>query len=313
MFLTETAQRADVVLPAASTYEKDGTLTNTAGEVQMTHRSDRSARPAQRFRFAPHSFAPARDARPWLAHSACARPKLRSTKSASMWRATICRDASLLGGRRGAFDRNLQRRSSRRTTCPRALFSLRTIICLQAAPWAATVPSSIRPTRQKTRRGVHHPAPSPGGIASQDRRPAVCCDDGAGVPHLVRAQSRRAHSVALGPLLRGRARIAAAARRRPEISIQRRPDAAGVRISFVYVLAPFLALSLALTAIALIPFGPPSVQLLGPADLHHRELEYRAAVPLRDHFDRRLWRRARRMVVQQQISRCWAACAVRRR
>src|SRR5271165_1589717 len=39
MFLTETAQRADVVLPAASTYEKDGTLTNTAGEVQTTHRS----------------------------------------------------------------------------------------------------------------------------------------------------------------------------------------------------------------------------------------------------------------------------------
>jgi len=30
---------SDVVLPAASTYEKDGTLTNTAGEVQMTHRS----------------------------------------------------------------------------------------------------------------------------------------------------------------------------------------------------------------------------------------------------------------------------------
>jgi NADH-quinone oxidoreductase subunit G len=39
MFLTETAQRADVILPAASTYEKDGTLTNTAGEVQATHRS----------------------------------------------------------------------------------------------------------------------------------------------------------------------------------------------------------------------------------------------------------------------------------
>lgn len=39
MFLTETAQRADVVLPAASTYEKEGTVTNTAGEVQMTHRS----------------------------------------------------------------------------------------------------------------------------------------------------------------------------------------------------------------------------------------------------------------------------------
>ncbi len=39
MFLTETAQRADVVLPAASSYEKDGTLTNTAGEVQLTHRA----------------------------------------------------------------------------------------------------------------------------------------------------------------------------------------------------------------------------------------------------------------------------------
>jgi NADH-quinone oxidoreductase subunit G len=39
MFLTETAQRADVVLPAASSYEKDGTLTNTAGEVQLTHHS----------------------------------------------------------------------------------------------------------------------------------------------------------------------------------------------------------------------------------------------------------------------------------
>jgi NADH-quinone oxidoreductase subunit G len=39
MFMTETAQRADVVFPAASSYEKDGTLTNTAGEVQMTHRS----------------------------------------------------------------------------------------------------------------------------------------------------------------------------------------------------------------------------------------------------------------------------------
>src|SRR5580698_10164199 len=39
LFLTETALRADVVLPAASSYEKDGTMTNTAGEVQMTHRS----------------------------------------------------------------------------------------------------------------------------------------------------------------------------------------------------------------------------------------------------------------------------------
>ena len=34
LFLTETAQQADVVLPAASAYEKSGTVTNTTGEVQ---------------------------------------------------------------------------------------------------------------------------------------------------------------------------------------------------------------------------------------------------------------------------------------
>jgi NADH-quinone oxidoreductase subunit G len=34
MFLTETAMQADVVLPAASAYEKNGTVTNVTGEVQ---------------------------------------------------------------------------------------------------------------------------------------------------------------------------------------------------------------------------------------------------------------------------------------
>ena len=34
LFMTETAQRADIVLPAASAYEKNGTVTNTTGEVQ---------------------------------------------------------------------------------------------------------------------------------------------------------------------------------------------------------------------------------------------------------------------------------------
>jgi NADH-quinone oxidoreductase subunit G len=34
MFLTETAQAADLVLPAASAYEKNGTVTNVCGEVQ---------------------------------------------------------------------------------------------------------------------------------------------------------------------------------------------------------------------------------------------------------------------------------------
>ncbi|HNY40931.1 MAG TPA: molybdopterin-dependent oxidoreductase, partial [Bryobacteraceae bacterium] len=35
LFLTETAKAADVVLPAASAYEKRGTVTNTCGEVQI--------------------------------------------------------------------------------------------------------------------------------------------------------------------------------------------------------------------------------------------------------------------------------------
>ncbi len=34
LFLTETAQLADIVLPAAAAYEKNGTMTNTSGEVQ---------------------------------------------------------------------------------------------------------------------------------------------------------------------------------------------------------------------------------------------------------------------------------------
>jgi len=34
LFLTETAQRADVVLPSSSAYEKSGTVTNACGEVQ---------------------------------------------------------------------------------------------------------------------------------------------------------------------------------------------------------------------------------------------------------------------------------------
>jgi NADH-quinone oxidoreductase subunit G len=37
MFLTETAQQADIVLPAASAFEKHGTVTNVTGEVQRVH------------------------------------------------------------------------------------------------------------------------------------------------------------------------------------------------------------------------------------------------------------------------------------
>lgn len=39
MFLTETALRADVLLPAASAYEKNGTVTNVCGEVQRLKRA----------------------------------------------------------------------------------------------------------------------------------------------------------------------------------------------------------------------------------------------------------------------------------
>jgi NADH-quinone oxidoreductase subunit G len=39
LFMTETAKQADVVFPAASAYEKDGTVTNTAGEVQRLQKA----------------------------------------------------------------------------------------------------------------------------------------------------------------------------------------------------------------------------------------------------------------------------------
>jgi anaerobic selenocysteine-containing dehydrogenase len=39
LFLTETGQLADVVLPAACAYEKNGTVTNVTGEVQHLKRA----------------------------------------------------------------------------------------------------------------------------------------------------------------------------------------------------------------------------------------------------------------------------------
>ena len=39
MFLTETANIADVVLPAANAYEKDGTMTNTCGDLQLVKKA----------------------------------------------------------------------------------------------------------------------------------------------------------------------------------------------------------------------------------------------------------------------------------
>ena len=40
LFMTETAKRADIVLPAASAYEKSGTVTNVCGEVQKLKHAD---------------------------------------------------------------------------------------------------------------------------------------------------------------------------------------------------------------------------------------------------------------------------------
>ena len=40
--MTETAKRADVIFPAASAYEKDGTVTNVTGEVQQLKRASKT-------------------------------------------------------------------------------------------------------------------------------------------------------------------------------------------------------------------------------------------------------------------------------
>src|SRR5271157_417812 len=39
IFLTETAKQADIVFPSASAYEKDGSVTNTSGEIQLLHKA----------------------------------------------------------------------------------------------------------------------------------------------------------------------------------------------------------------------------------------------------------------------------------
>ncbi len=49
LFLTETARLADVVLPAAALYEKDGTVTNTAGEVQLARKASEAMGPRSDF------------------------------------------------------------------------------------------------------------------------------------------------------------------------------------------------------------------------------------------------------------------------
>ena len=183
MFLTETAQRADVVLPAASTYEKDGTLTNTAGEVQMTHRSIDPQGPRSDFdliRILSHQLSMLGVGSPIrLRTPEAAFDEIRQNVPATIFRSRACSPAAR------NFPLQRVKPSSRLTKFRPAWFSRPTIFCLRAVPWVVTVPNSNRRTRPKILRGVHRPTPSPGGIASQDRRPFVRIDDGACLPHVV--------------------------------------------------------------------------------------------------------------------------------
>ena len=71
--------------------------------------------------------------------------------------------------------------------------------------------------------------------------------------------------------------------------------------SFFYLLAPFLAVFMALISISVIPFGTQLT--IGP--VHHHDAadrrECRHSVHPRHQFDGRLRHRARRMVVEQQV------------
>src|SRR4029077_5536046 len=93
------------------------------------------------------------------------------------WR--VCSPAAWKSLPRAAIQLNLH------MTSLWAQSSLHRIIYFQAGPWDAIVPNLIRRMRPRILRGVHRPASSPGGIASQDRHPAVSDADDAGLPHLV--------------------------------------------------------------------------------------------------------------------------------
>ena len=49
MFLTDTARVADIVFPAASAYEKEGTVTNTSGEIQLLRKGSEVMGPRSDF------------------------------------------------------------------------------------------------------------------------------------------------------------------------------------------------------------------------------------------------------------------------
>ncbi len=268
MFLTETAQRADVVFPAASSYEKDGTLTNTAGEVQMTHRSIDPQGPRSDFdliRILSHQLgmlglgAPIRLRTPEAAFD-----EIR--QNVTGYDLPV---SSLLGG--GA---------------PQS-----------AATCKASEPS-VRRARGKYFFGQRfslyqrHPGPLLFQAHFYQRGKRYAVDFITQHPVLVVSLAK---IVVLMFLLMTTLAYLSWFERKVIAHIQSRwgpyyvgahgllqPLADGVKFlfkedltppgadRFVYILAPFLALSLALTTLALIPFGPPSVQWLGPVHAHRR-------------------------------------------
>ena len=83
LFLTETAQLADIVLPAAAAYEKNGTMTNTAGEVQLVRKGGDVMGTRSDFDILRILSLPTRAARARTGHPRCARRKRPSTRFAN--------------------------------------------------------------------------------------------------------------------------------------------------------------------------------------------------------------------------------------
>ena len=187
MFLTETAQRADVVLPAASSYEKDGTLTNTAGEVQMTHRSIDPQGPRSDFdliRILSHQLSMLGVGAPI---------KLRTAEAAfdEIRQNVPGYDISVAGLLPAAALQN-QRRARNGGSVVRCasseIFFLQTIISLRAAllgRYCSKLTSTNEAKDRPWSSSSNTSTAAPGGIASKNRRFAVCGNDGVGVPHLV--------------------------------------------------------------------------------------------------------------------------------
>ena len=132
LFLTETAELADIVLPAAAAYEKNGTMTNTAGEVQLVRkggdtmgtRSDFDILRILSFQLAKHGLGnPSR----------CESRRRPSTKFASPSPAIACKWPRCCWARRSALRPSLHSTATRNSTFLPARFFRTTITCSRAA------------------------------------------------------------------------------------------------------------------------------------------------------------------------------------